>query len=201
MEKLTPSAARQAWLESGLKALRPWFLEHGYTVPLEVRVSIGFPRGSHGKGTAIGQCWDKSASKDKHNEIFISPALFESVKILGVMCHELVHATVGLEHGHKSAFKQCALAVGLDGKMTATTEAEIFVAFGKDFVKDFGEYPAAPLNPNMRKKQSTRLLKCECEECGYIARVTKTWIEASGAPFCGIKSHGRMLTDDLPDDE
>jgi hypothetical protein len=31
---------------------------------------------------------------------------------------------------------------------------------------------------------STRLLKAECEECGYTVRVTKKWLEAKGAPIC-----------------
>jgi hypothetical protein len=34
------------------------------------------------------------------------------------------------------------------------------------------------------KKQTTRLLKCECAECGYTARVTAKWIKDSGAPMC-----------------
>jgi hypothetical protein len=35
-----------------------------------------------------------------------------------------------------------------------------------------------------RKKQGTRLIKCECPECGYIARVTAKWLDEAGAPIC-----------------
>ena len=33
-------------------------------------------------------------------------------------------------------------------------------------------------------KQSTRLIKCECAECGYTMRTTTKWIETLGAPLC-----------------
>lgn len=186
------SIKRQSWLERAVRELRPVFTRAGYDVPAEVRVSVGWPRGSHGKGPAIGQCWDKSASTDKHNEIFISPALKHGEQILGVLRHELVHATVGCKEGHKGAFKQCAIAVGLEGKMTATTCGKEAADWGLLFIHRWGKYPGGALNDDKRKKQGTRLLKCECPECGYIARVTNTWIEDVGAPFCGTKSHGRM---------
>jgi hypothetical protein len=33
------------------------------------------------------------------------------------------------------------------------------------------------------KKQSTRMVKCECPDCGYIVRTTRKWLE-EGAPIC-----------------
>jgi hypothetical protein len=39
----------------------------------------------------------------------------------------------------------------------------------------------------------SRLLKVECEECGYVARVTRKWLDEAGAPFCGYEGHGRMV--------
>lgn len=35
-----------------------------------------------------------------------------------------------------------------------------------------------------RKRQSTRLNKVSCPDCGYTARVTRKWIAAKGAPIC-----------------
>jgi hypothetical protein len=37
-----------------------------------------------------------------------------------------------------------------------------------------------------RKKRTTRLLKCECEACGYTARVTRKWVDEAGAPICPV---------------
>ena len=39
----------------------------------------------------------------------------------------------------------------------------------------------------------SRLLKVECGTCGYIARVTRVWLDEVGAPFCGAEGHGRMV--------
>jgi hypothetical protein len=33
------------------------------------------------------------------------------------------------------------------------------------------------------KKQSTRMLKLECDECGYVVRTTQKWINV-GVPVC-----------------
>lgn len=193
--KDSPSLARQKWLEALVHALRPYFSKAGFAVPANVRVSIGWPRGSHGRGKAIGQCWSDSASSDKHHEIFISPALTDSVQIVGVMVHELVHAVVGTKAGHKGEFKSAALAVGLEGKMTATTSGPELTSWSKDFVKAEGKYPGGAINDSARKKEGTRLIKCECTTCGYIVRTTKKWIEEKGAPYCGSVSHGRMGSD------
>lgn len=168
----------------------PQFLCCAYTVPAKVRVSVGWPRGSHGKGRAIGQCWSVEASSDGHAEIFVSPELGEkagSVKIMGVLAHELAHAIVGTEVGHKAPFKRCAEAVGLTGKMTATEEGPEFTAFAEAFIAKRGPYPAGTLSLNARKKQGTRLLKCECAECGYTVRVTRRWLDAVGAPWCPVE--------------
>jgi hypothetical protein len=179
----SPSLARQQWLERATAALRNRFARLGYTVPAEVRVSIGWPRGSHGGQRAIGQCWGVEASSDKHNEIFISPELRDSTRIIGVLAHELVHATVGVKAGHKKPFKQCALAIGLTGKMTSTNESAEFLGWAAGVINKLGMYPAGSISDAKRKKQTTRLLKCECGECGYVVRVAKSWAEI-GLPIC-----------------
>lgn len=47
-------------------------------------------------------------------------------------------------------------------------------------------------------KQSTRLKKCECSQCGYTVRVTQKWLEI-GPPHC--PHHGPMDTpDEMPDE-
>lgn len=189
----TPSIIRQRWIEDAVITLRKRFKAVGYSVPEKVRVSIGWPRGSHGKGRAIGQCWGNEASSDEHSEIFVSPELGKGaelggIKIIGVLAHELAHAILGTKVGHKAPFKRCAEAVGLTGKMTATSEGPEFVAFAESFIKERGEYPAGSLNESLRlKKQSTRLIKCECTECGYTVRVTKKWIESAGTPLCPVE--------------
>ena len=131
--RITPSLERQQWLEAAVEALRTKFADAGYCVPEKVRVSIGWPKRAASCG-AIGECWATEASSDAHNELFISPELTEAARILGVLGHEMAHATVGTAAGHKKPFKRCALAIGLQGPMRATTESPEFVTWAETLV-------------------------------------------------------------------
>ena len=167
--------------EAGVEALRVKFADAGYSVPKQIRVSIGWPKRAGSCG-AIGECWSIDASSDKHAELFISPQLTEGVRILDVLAHELDHATVGTAAGHGKAFKQCALAVGLQGPMRSTTASPEFATWAKALFKRIGPYPAGFLTDT--PKQGTRLLRCECETCGYLARVASKWLSEAGPPIC-----------------
>lgn len=179
---------REQWLERAISALRPWFKQNGYTVPRNVRAACGFPHkgAASRKNARIGECWDSRASEAKRFEIFVSPVLGDSMEVFETLTHELCHVTVGIKAKHGPVFKRCATAVGLEGKMTSTESGEKLIAFGKKTFKRIGRYPHKRLKLTFREKQTTRLLKCECPECGYTARVTAMWIENAGAPICPL---------------
>ena len=103
---------------------------------------------------------------------------------MGVLAHELVHATVGNDAGHKKPFEKRATAIGLTGKMTSTDEGEEFVTWANGVIAKIGPIPAGTIDAGFRKRQTTRLLKCECEGCGYTVRVTRKWVEDAGTPIC-----------------
>src|SRR5262249_2474254 len=168
--RITPSLERQQWLEATVEALRAKFAEAGYTVPEKIRVSIGWPKRAASCG-AIGECWSTEASSDKHAELFISPQLTDGLRILDVLAHELDHATVGTGAGHGKLFKQCAIAIGLQGPMRATTASPEFVVWGQTLLNRIGPYPAGFLTDT--PKQGTRMRKCACAVCGYTVRVTR----------------------------
>jgi hypothetical protein len=178
---VTPSLERQQWLERAVEALRTRFANVGYVTPQRIRVSIGWPKRAASCG-AIGECWPVAASSDKHNELFVSPELTEGARILDVLAHELVHATVGTGAGHRKPFKQCALKIGLQGPMRATTASPEFTAWAEALMRRIGPYPAGFLTDS--PKQGTRMLKCECSCCGYIARVSQKWLALAGPPIC-----------------
>lgn len=210
LERTSPSLARQTWLHDAEVALRDLFKDKGYKVPKDVRTSIGFPKGTRDGKLAIGQCWALEASTDQHSEIFISPELghtgkvdtMGSIRIIGVLAHELAHAVAGNKAGHRivakkipekgeakyerwrMSFPGVAESIGLEGPWTATTEGPEFIAWAKGIVADIGKYPAGAITSFNRKKAGCRQLKCECGTCGYIARTTKKWIELSGPPVC-----------------
>lgn len=162
---VTPSQERQHWLVHVVDALRTKFAEAGYTVPQNLRVSIGWPKRAASCG-AIGECWSTTASSDQHAELFVSPVLTEGCRIVDVLAHELVHATVGTEAGHRKPFKQCALKIGLEGPMRATRASPEFTAWAETLFKRIGLYPAGYLVDG--PKQGTRAIKCECLNCGSI---------------------------------
>jgi hypothetical protein len=204
---------REAWLHAAIDAKRPIFAKHSATIPSNIRVSCGFPSvaGRSGlKRQTIGECWPASASKDGSWEILVSPTLAEPMRVLGVLAHEVIHATVGLEVGHRGAFKRLALAIGLTGKMTATTEGEEFIRTFTPVLDNLGPYPHAELDARRRrpnpgeppqssgpKAQRTRLHKVMCRQCGYVARVTLKWLN-EGMPICPVVGHGSMLM--VPED-
>jgi hypothetical protein len=106
------------------------------------------------------------------------------VEILATLCHELVHHAVGCACGHRGAFRKTALAIGLEGKMTATTAGEGLAERLQEIADLLGDLPHSKLNPSARKKQGTRMLKAECVPCAYIVRLTRKMIETHGCPIC-----------------
>jgi hypothetical protein len=177
------SMQRQQWLEQCVAALRDKFAANNYAVPEHVRVSIGWPKRSASCG-AIGECWSTAASSDHHNELFISPELTDGAVIVSVLAHEVVHATVGVDAGHGKAFRHCALAIGLQGPMRSTSAGPEFTAWTTALFERIGPYPAGYLTD--RPKQGTRGIKCECAVCGYLARISRKWLDSVGPPICPV---------------
>ncbi len=178
---------REGWLTALADKLRPVLFEAGATVPASLRVACGWPsKGAFSSKTrTIGECWAKEASGDRTTEIFISPFVSTGLEAGAVLVHELVHASGQMGHG--KGFKQIALAVGLEGRMKATTPSEALKARLNALIAEIGAYPHATLDKNQRpgKKDGTRLLKvvCPSPDCGYVIRTTQKWVDL-GFPTC-----------------
>lgn len=196
---------REKWLLEAVSLMAPLFEAKGYKVP-KVRVACGWPssRGLSAKSPTIGQCWSNESADDRICQIYISPRLDKPVQefgVLDVLAHEVAHAVVGIKEKHNKVFTKCIRAIGLEGKPTSTFGGKEFLAQAKTWAAKLGAYPHAKLNglKSPVKKQSTRLIKCECEECGYTVRVTRKWLEV-GAPICPAKGHGPMAFDEGDDE-
>ncbi|WP_030538623.1 transcription elongation protein SprT [Sphingobium sp. DC-2] len=200
---------RESWLNRVALGMASLFAALDAPLPARVRVAIGFTsRGA--KGKAIGECWDNRRSADGHFEIFIRPDLAHApdampAQIAAILAHELVHTAVGIPAGHGKAFKRVAVGLGLVGPMRATTPGEAFLMAVTPILDAAGPLPHARLDTagetTAPKKQTTRLLKCECATCGYTVRTTRKWLEQAGAPLCPIEGHGPMQHDPLDDDD
>ena len=139
------------------------------------RVSCGFPIGYRGSRTgkvALGQAFDPSISADGTMEVFINPILDNPVDVIAVLSHELIHVEAGIACGHRGRFASIARSIGLVGAMTATVPGDELRGNLQRIVADLGVYPHAKVDPNARKKQGTRLLKLQCSDCGWTARVS-----------------------------
>ena len=103
-----------------------------------------------------------------------------------MLAHEAVHITVGCNHGHKGPFRTVAKAIGLEGKMTATTAGAELTSYLESFVSKHGPLPSGAIVGGDKKKQGTRMIKATCPSCGYVIRTTHKWLEHA-APCCPDK--------------
>lgn len=183
---------REAWLDAAVNQLAPLFTRAGHTIPEKIRVSCGFPRGNVRK--VVGQCWYPMSSTDETTEIFVSPTLDKPNDVLGTLAHELCHACLEVGTGHRAPFVKLGRAIGLEGKPKSMGAGPAFTRSMEPTLNALGPYPHASINVNItRKPQSTRMIKCQCPECGYLARTTRQWLAHAGPPLC--PNHGAMVVD------
>lgn len=187
----TVSTTREEWLQRAIEMMRPWFKDAGAPLPLTIRVSTGWASGRVSKG-AIGWTYSTSLAADGNSNVFVSPAVSDSVDVLAVLVHELVHVAHDCKSGHGPAFRRVATAVGLGGRMTATVPTVRLVDRLEGFIAEHGKYPHAALlptdgvGPTGRKKQTTRMLKYVCSEWPENkVRVSQGNINEYGPPLCG----------------
>ena len=185
---------REDWLNQVAQRMRPLFAEAGAELPERFRITMSLTK----RQRAIGVCFDRSASADGSYEILVRLDQHEPVQVAAILAHELVHAAVGVEQGHGPAFGKVARAIGLEGKLTATVPGDEFRASVAPILAEVGPFPHAPLDWSGQrsgpKKQTGRLLKVECQECGLVVRQTKKWIEDVGPAHC--PEHGEMQVAD-----
>jgi len=178
---------REAWLMTVSAKMEKAFKDAG--IPLKkYRATCGFPcTGARvTKKRRIGECHSTQMSKDGTAEIFIHPQLDDSLTVAGVLVHEMLHAAVGNECGHKGPFRKGMKDIGLTGKPTEAMPGDELNNKFAGIIDKIGAYPHTSLDVNPdRKKQGTRLVKVACPDCGCIIRMTNKWIEEAGCPTCG----------------
>jgi hypothetical protein len=181
---------REAWLMTAIEHFRPMFAEHSAELPEAIRVSTGWTKRAR-KGS-IGWTWISGAAEDKVNNVFISPEIADSVEVLAVLVHELIHVWDDCEHGHTGAFKQLWQKLGFTGKATCSTPGEELKDTLEALVCIMGEYPHAKMltgaeggKGTVPKKQVARQIKYTCEtNPDNKVRVSRGNVAKYGAPLC-----------------
>ena len=182
---------REAWLNDLADKLWPLFVAAGMETRPKVRITCGWPSrraARNNSSRTIGECWHASVSADSCHEIIVTMGISDPIDVGAILVHEYVHACLPLGTMHKAPFKRLATAVGLEGKMTATSPSEELVGYISKIVDPLpihwrcldphfhvlrdgiGPYPHAELDFTARKKQSTRMLKyiCDCDPAVII---------------------------------
>lgn len=181
---MTKHTTREAWLQDGAERMAEWFKAPGINPVPPIRVSCAWAKRASKR--SIGWCWQTSVSADGVNELQVSPELDDPVKVLGVLLHEMIHASDNCASSHKGYFRTTALALGLTGKMTATTVGEELYPKLEALAAELGPYPHAALRPVAQGRvggQTTRMIKVICPRDGYTLRTTRKWIDL-GLPSC-----------------
>jgi hypothetical protein len=191
---------REGWLREVARRLAEW-PELPALPPF--RVGVGFTS-KGARSNRIGECWAPTCTPDNTCELFIHPGLGDATTVAATLAHELIHAAVGVEAKHGPKFKRVALALGLQGKMTATTAGPRFVERITPILEEVGPYPHGQLRAVGAKstgpKQTTRMLKCECPECGYTVRTTRKWLDVA-VPRCPVCEDQQLAVEVKPDGE
>lgn len=172
----------EEWLTHAVNALRPHFAMAGYEIRA-VRATVGWTSaGSH--GSRIGECWATRACSDGVNTIFINTNLVNSMHILDVLVHELVHAVDDCQHKHSREFARIAKKVGLKGPPWRSASADVpLLQLLHSIALDLGHHPYGviyPPAPAYREMNSGRVV---CPQCGFTCRTLASW-RSVGHPLC-----------------
>jgi len=167
--------SRQTWLETAVTHASAEYKRHGYSVP-ELRISCGFP-GTGQRTSRIGECWSTEICLGGLNEIFISPLTDDSVGVLGIISHELLHAVDDCKRGHGAAFKKIATTVGLNGKIIHTYPNDELGKLVKLITAVIGPYPHKRLIPKTRLTIKRQRTYAECSECDYRVPMLKKFLD------------------------
>lgn len=173
---------REVWLDKATALLKKKYFTGDHKLPKKVQSSCGFPKGTN---RAIGQCFDPSSSADKTTHIFISPVLEDSIQVLGVHLHELIHAAVGTDQKHSGNFKVVARQVGLVGKLTATyvqSDSPLHLELAA-IHKTLGNYPHKKMKKSAKKTSGQPWMRLVSQsDDTYKINIKVSVFEEAGAP-------------------
>lgn len=188
---------REAWLTEAAQFILDDIIypkmPNDWNPPNPFRVSVGYPPRSTARSKTIAVCIKAEASASGHSEIFVTPAIGDSMLMLGALAHELVHYSDDCQSGHKNHFARLARAIGLEGPLTATVPGADLLDALNDIRVTLGDIPHSAIDLGKAKaKQTTRMLKIACpsEECKFSFRTSQANIDKITewlCPACNIE--------------
>lgn len=193
---------REQWLTRLFAGMRQPIVDMtGLKMPDNVRVCMSLPTSRR----ANGQAFYEGSSGDGHIELIVSLTVDDPCEITHILAHEMLHALCP-GAGHRGKFQTAARAIGLAPPWRSTTPTDAFWLWAGPILEAMPKYSGAALHAwghrgaaasggliaGPGEKQTTRLLKAHCPECGCTARVTRRW-----AYDVACTKHGRMIVEGL----
>lgn len=191
---------REAWLDGIVEAMRAEFAHRGYPLPAKIQTTMGFPS-TGWRGKRRGECWNSTAHAKGWVQIFIHPCETDVVEIVNILTHELCHAAdeqrakdAGKPYkgGYGRHFKAIGIAMDLEGKPKYMAGGAAWLAWAQPLIDAAGPMPYDALARHVKKeaKQTTRMLKCECPECGAIWRTSRKVLEGVVERHATVRGSG-----------
>ena len=186
---------REVYLNAGVEALRPIFAVHNAPLPAKIRVSTGNPLNFRRTGE-LGETLPDTSSSDGHFNVLISPTLEDPVAVFEVLVNQLCRCTSGALSYQSNAYVSIATLMGLTCGAHATGDST-FADKYVEIIAELGVYPHGAVSYDVKKKQTTRMLKAVCECLGadphYTVRLTEKWA-LMGMPICPMCNSSMTLT-------
>lgn len=172
------------WLtEATDRVLRADILRRTRVHVPSVRVSVGFGTRGLANG-ALAQTLPRAMSLDGVNEIYIRPTLHDPSEVLTVLIGELIRASYdgkapnGKRVEYTLGNMRIAMSKTAGGvRLFPTVELETDL---RALAESLGDYPRAnglDITAATRAKQTTRMIRCECDTCGFLFRTAQSWID------------------------
>jgi hypothetical protein len=123
------------------------------------------------------------ASEDSVNQIFISPALSDTVDLLNTLLNELVHAVDDCENKHGPVFKKMALKLGMKGPMRSAGAGPALRTKLEDIAASLGLYSHSKLNVPRKVIDWRPRPRAKCLRCKFTVPMHKAFIHYR-TPIC-----------------
>jgi len=186
---------REQWLDEAKELLLLDVIApiHTPRPSLKIRMAIVNLSSSREVTALEGRCLPSSASAEGINEIYIAAHLTDSLRILSVLLHEIIHAIDDNKSHHRGAFKTIAKACGLITPFTCATPSTWLNDKLQSYVDLLGPCPHARVDLSHIKRQKNRAPKVWCTSCSFFFNTSKLQIffceDQTGCITCPACGH------------
>lgn len=180
---------REKWLNDLTTAMAKWFDDLGFPLP-DRQVRTAFP--SSGKRTRkISESWQQDGQQSF--VVVVRPDADDEANVAAAIAFQLCQIGAGPRDEHGLLFKHLAVSIGLSGHRKEGVPGALFKELAGPILKKLGPLPKSTISlseGSTQAPQGTRLRKVVCLKCGYVARVSRKWLNEVGPPHC--PDHGPM---------